>query len=152
MFVALRGINQLQQFCSMVDYSGLVLFSMFYSISTSTGVDLGSMAIKGTLHSPKLQHCWNLAIRLFSVISRIFVGGSYPSAEVQSVYSTGPDYSGVKVKKNESIKQRQLHSSVIYLSIHVSINREYDQELYFLTGNIKAVIKGKAIWTFVNSN
>ena len=28
---------------------------------------------KGTLHSPKLQHYWNLTIRLFSVISRTFV-------------------------------------------------------------------------------
>ena len=46
-------------------------------------VDLGAMAIKGTPHSPKLQHHWKLTIRLFSVISRTLVGGSYPSAEVQ---------------------------------------------------------------------
>ena len=26
-------------------------------------------------HSPKLHHCWNLTIRLFSVISRTLVGG-----------------------------------------------------------------------------
>ena len=46
---------------------------------------------RGTPHSPKLQHCWNLTIRLFSVISRTLVGGgSYPSAEKQSVYSTAP--------------------------------------------------------------
>ncbi len=47
---------------------------------------------RGTPHSPKLQHCWNLPIRLFSVISRTLVsgGGSYPSVEVQSVYSTAP--------------------------------------------------------------
>ena len=30
---------------------------------------------RGTPHSPKLQHCWNLTIRLFSVISRALVGG-----------------------------------------------------------------------------
>ena len=32
---------------------------------------------QGTPHSPKLQHCWNLIIRLFSVISRtlVSVGG-----------------------------------------------------------------------------
>ena len=46
---------------------------------------------RGTPHSPKLQHYWNLTIRLFSVISRTLVGGGgYPSAEVQSVYSTAP--------------------------------------------------------------
>ena len=40
---------------------------------------------RGTLYSPKLQHYRNVTIRLFCVISR-----SYPSAEVQSVYSTAP--------------------------------------------------------------
>ena len=45
---------------------------------------------RGTPHSPKLQLCWKLSIRLFSVISRTLFGGSYPSAEVQSVYSTAP--------------------------------------------------------------
>ena len=29
----------------------------------------------GTPHSPKLQHYWNLTIRLFSVISRTLMGG-----------------------------------------------------------------------------
>ena len=54
-------------------------------------VDLGAMAMKGYSASPKLQHCWNLTIRLFSVICRTLVsGGSYPSAEKQSVYSTAP--------------------------------------------------------------
>ena len=39
-------------------------------------VDLGAMAIKGysTPYSPRPQHCWNLTIRLFSVISRTLVG------------------------------------------------------------------------------
>ena len=46
---------------------------------------------RGTPHSPKLQHYWNLTIRLFSVISRTLVGSrSYPSTEMQSVYSTAP--------------------------------------------------------------
>ena len=54
--------------------------------------DLGAMEMKGAPYSPKPQHYWNLTIRLFSVISRtlFFWGGSYPSAEVQSVYSTAP--------------------------------------------------------------
>ena len=43
----------------------------------------------GAPHSPKLKHDWNPTIRLFSVISRTFVGGgSYSSEEVQSVCST----------------------------------------------------------------
>ena len=44
---------------------------------------------RGTPHSPKLQHYWNLTIRLFSVISRTLVEGRVlpPSAENHSVYS-----------------------------------------------------------------
>ena len=34
----------------------------------------GAMAIKGCPHSPKLQHHWDLAIRLFSFISRTLIG------------------------------------------------------------------------------
>ena len=53
--------------------------------------------------SPKLQHCWNLTIRYFSVISRTLVRGwSYPSAEVQSVHSTAQptgQYSELNVKQ-----------------------------------------------------
>ena len=46
---------------------------------------------RGTLHSLKLQTYWSLTIRLFNVVSRILVGwGSYPSAGMQSVYSTAP--------------------------------------------------------------
>ena len=47
-------------------------------------------------HPPKLQD-WSLSIRLFSAISRTLVRRwwSYPSAEMQSVYSTAPaDWSG----------------------------------------------------------
>ena len=38
-------------------------------------MDQGAMAIKCTLHSPKLQHYWSFTIRLFNVISRTLVGG-----------------------------------------------------------------------------
>ena len=41
-------------------------------------VDLRAMALKGTLHSPKLQYYWSLTIRLFSVISRTLVGEVLP--------------------------------------------------------------------------
>ena len=37
-------------------------------------VDLGAMAIKRHLNSPKLQYHWNLIIRFFSVVSRTLVG------------------------------------------------------------------------------
>ena len=47
-------------------------------------VNLGAMGMKGTPHSPKLQHYWSLNIGLFSVISRILVAQeSYPFAETQ---------------------------------------------------------------------
>ena len=38
-------------------------------------VDLRAMAMKRSPHSPKLQHHWNLTIRLFSVISKTLVVG-----------------------------------------------------------------------------
>ena len=58
-----------------------------------------------TPHSPKFLHCWNLTIRLFSVIYQdTHWGWSYPSAEKQSVYSTAPADStksfGAKVSLN----------------------------------------------------
>ena len=44
----------------------------------------------GTPHSSKLQHYWNLTIRLFSVILGHSFRESYLSAEIQSTYSTVP--------------------------------------------------------------
>ena len=49
-----------------------------------------------------LQHYWNLTIRLFCVVSRILDGGSYSSAEVQSVYSTPPADWATERKRNKS--------------------------------------------------
>ena len=48
--------------------------------------------MKCALHSPKPQHHWNLTIRLFSVIypEDSLGGGTYPSAEKHSMYSTAP--------------------------------------------------------------
>ena len=43
---------------------------------------------KGTPYSPKLQYYWSLNIRLLRVICRHMLVVSYPSAEMQSVYST----------------------------------------------------------------
>ena len=55
-------------------------------------LDLGAMTMKEYSAFPKASAlCWNLTIRLFSVIYRTLVGGGcYPSAEIQSVYSTAP--------------------------------------------------------------
>ena len=39
---------------------------------------------KGTLHSPKLQHNWNLTIRLFSVISVTLVDGGLSTLQRSS--------------------------------------------------------------------
>ena len=66
----------------------LVLFNRCYHSGTEWTWERWQW--RGTPHSPKIQHCWNLTIRLFSVIySEHLLGGwSYPSAEKQSVYST----------------------------------------------------------------
>ena len=83
---------QVIQFCISTQFRSICPIDRTLSGATSPGrVDLGAMAMKSASHSPKLQHYLNLPIRLFSVISRtIVVGGSYPSAEVRSVYSTAP--------------------------------------------------------------
>ena len=65
----------------------LVLFNPFHA-----RVDLGAKAMKGcSTFPPKLQHHWNLTIRLSSLISRTLIwGGSYSSAEVGSVHFIAP--------------------------------------------------------------
>ena len=42
---------------------------------------------RGTMHSPKPQHYWNLTIRLFSIISRTLI---LAPLQRSSVYSTAP--------------------------------------------------------------
>ena len=50
---------------------------------------------RGTRHSPKLQHCWNLTIRLFSVISRTLVsGGGLTPLQRSSQYILQPQSTG----------------------------------------------------------
>ena len=48
------------------------------------------------------QHHLNLTIILFSVINRTFIGESYPSADVQSVYSTAATDSANKFRRSTS--------------------------------------------------
>ena len=53
----------------------------------------GSDGNEGVLHIPQSSniHYWSLTIKLFTVISRKLTRGwSYPSAEMQLVYSTAP--------------------------------------------------------------
>ena len=68
--------------------------------------DIGPTAMKGALPSPKFQHHWKLTLRLLSVINWTFLGGgggSYPTAEKQSVYSTDPaDWAIHPVKYKDS--------------------------------------------------
>ena len=61
-------------------------------------MDLGVMAMKGYSAFPKAPNITGTSpIRLFSVLSRTLIGGvSYPSAEVQSVYSTAPADGAIK--------------------------------------------------------
>ena len=59
------------------------------NISISSYSDLGVMAIKRYSALSKAPALLDLAIKLFTVISRILIGvGVYPSAKVQSVYPT----------------------------------------------------------------
>ena len=94
----LRNIDKYKQFCfkqfrfALVHFSSIWRIDRILSGSTSPGQSgPGSDGNQGsTLHSPKLQHYWNLTIRLFNVIFRKIVSrGSYSSVEKQSVYSTG---------------------------------------------------------------
>ena len=72
----------------------------------------------GTLHFSKPQHYCNFTIRLFSVISRTLMGGgSYPTVEKQSVYSTAlADWTN-RMKMTcmqPQIKHRQLYSVLMH--------------------------------------
>ena len=58
-----------------VQFSISTQFSFIQMLPLRAKVDLEAMAVKGYSVSPKLQHYWNLSIRLFSVISRTLVGG-----------------------------------------------------------------------------
>ena len=87
-------------------------------------VDLGAMAIK-------LQHYWNLTIRLFSVISRTHIGwGSYPSIEVQSVYSTAPADWAMNSSIWSNIRYKQVLPLWVSVDQGVIIGRCHTQEIH----------------------
>ena len=81
-------------------------------LSLRARVDQGPMAMKGILHSPKLQHYWNLTIRLFSVISRTLVGRSHPSAKMESEYSTAKAHWADLLRSNQWFKLKYLKSFI----------------------------------------
>ena len=79
----------------------LVLFDPYVGpcqvLPLQARVDLDAMVMKRYSIFPKAQGCWNLTIRLLSVINRTLVGMSYSSAEKQ--YSTVPaDWSKVSLR------------------------------------------------------
>ena len=61
-----------------------------------------------------INHCWNLTIRLFSVISGHSLWGVYLSAEVQSVYSTAPADWAIGPMRERS-KYFKMNESTIYI-------------------------------------
>ena len=62
---------------------------------------------RGTPHSSKFQHHWNLIIRLFNdIIWTLVVGASYPSAEVQSVFSPA---SAEWARRTDTEKSMNIH-------------------------------------------
>ena len=58
-----------------IQFTQTIQFSISMLLVLRARVDLGAMVMKGLPYYPKLQHCWNLTIRLFSVISGTLVGG-----------------------------------------------------------------------------
>ena len=86
------------QFNQTIQFSTIMLLILFNPkigphqvLPHRARVDLGAMAMRGHSVFLKAPAYWNLTIRLFSVIFQdIHCEGSYPSAELQSVYSTAP--------------------------------------------------------------
>ena len=69
---------------------------------------------RSTLASPKVQHYWNLTIKLFSVISRIIVcvWGSYSIAEMQLVH----------YRKERGQDSRDMHQWLAVLTVYFQIS------------------------------
>ena len=88
--------------------------------------------LRGTPHSPKLQHCWNLTIRLFRVISGHSVGESYPSAEKQSVYSTA-SANWATQRKKEIILPQGHHPSLRFCHRSTRIYNQFLGGIYSTT-------------------
>ena len=74
------------------------------TLSGATPPDQSGPRSVGYSAFPKTPHYWNLTIRLFNVLSRTLVDWrSYPSVEMQLVYSTAPAYWAEKVVKEAEV-------------------------------------------------
>ena len=70
---------------------------------------------RGTLHSPKLKHYWNVTIRLFNVISRTLIGG------VLSPFAVGVFYSPSQLGYENSYNYLQWIIIVSYLKSYYCV-------------------------------
>ena len=94
-------------------------FKMFYLTNT---LYLGTMANKGYSAFPEAPVLLEFSIKLFCVISRTLVGGeSYPSAEMQSVYSTALP-TGVFSKKTSKTHRALVKKQVQTHKLHSPVN------------------------------
>ena len=71
-----------------IQYSKSTQFSSIWPIDRTLSEEVIFLARRGNTHPPKLQHYWLFTLRLFVISWTLAEKGSYPSAEVQSVYST----------------------------------------------------------------
>ena len=87
---------------------------------------------RGTPHSPMLQHCWNLTIRLFSVISRTLVRGGLTPLQRCSQCILQPQLTGQSLVRGGRSKEKWDHqeyllyrawwiASVLLISIYWTI-------------------------------
>ena len=98
------------QFCIGTQFSSIWPIDRTLSDTTAAGQSgPGSDDNEvGAPHSPKLPQYWNLTIRLFSVISRIFVWGVLPLCiEADSVF-----YIPSRLGKNKKGLKKHLHRNL----------------------------------------
>ena len=115
------------QFC-ISDLFALILnvkqfYLTFQVLPLWASVDLGVMAMKGALHSPKLLLYWSLTIRLFNVTSGTLI------AEMQSVsFIARANWAEKKKRKN--------NSTSVYLSF-LTLTVPEVRESFYIELNVK---------------
>ena len=87
---------------------------------------------------------WSLTIRLFNVTSRTLIRGSYPSEDMQSVFSTAPDeWSVLCVRRCQIIKYFLNYKYQNYLS---SDSNNYSVKLSKYDKHMKTTSKPSALY------
>ena len=94
----------------------------------------------GALHSPKLQHDWNLISDcLMSYLGHSLVEASYPSAEKQSVYSkaqpTGQPLFGIQhilIQVDWLVRHLDRKFRAIFIQIWTKCEKSFKSGIYFL--------------------